>query len=63
MVGPANRLLSDGTFDYTYDDEGSLITKTEVASGDVTQYAYDVSFRQACRDCLPDDRGAEPGNA
>lgn len=40
-TGPNNQLVSDGDFDYEYDDEGSLILKTEIASGNVTEYAYD----------------------
>jgi RHS repeat-associated protein len=39
--GPANRLLSDGTFQYQYDREGNLTRKTETATGTVTDYVYD----------------------
>ncbi len=41
ITGPNNRLLSDGDFNYEYDDEGSLIRKTEIATGNVTEYEYD----------------------
>jgi len=33
QTGPANRLQSDGTYNYTYDAEGNLIQKTEIATG------------------------------
>ena len=41
QTGPANRLLSDGTFQYEYDAEGNLIRKTETATGNATEYTYD----------------------
>ena len=41
VTGPNNRILSDGEFDYTYDNEGNVVTKTEIATGDVTTYEYD----------------------
>ncbi|QDU60276.1 tRNA(Glu)-specific nuclease WapA precursor [Planctomycetes bacterium Pan216] len=41
VVGANNRLLNDGTYSYTYDNEGNLITKTEIAPGDVTTFTYD----------------------
>ncbi len=40
-TGPANRLQSDGFFNYTYDAEGDLTTRTEIASGKVTTLTYD----------------------
>ena len=33
MVGPDNQLLSDGTWDYTYDAEGNVIQKVGVSGG------------------------------
>ena len=36
-----NQLQSDGTFNYTYDDEGNTLTRTEIASGEVTEYEWD----------------------
>lgn len=45
VLGPGNRLLSDGTFQYTYDNEGNLTAKTETATGQVTSYAYDYRNR------------------
>ncbi|MBK8094781.1 MAG: RHS repeat protein [Verrucomicrobiaceae bacterium] len=40
-TGTANRLQSDGLFNFSYDAEGNLITKTEIATGKVTNLAYD----------------------
>jgi len=41
VVGPNNQVLSDGTFEYAYDAEGNLIRKTEIATGEYTEYEYD----------------------
>jgi RHS repeat-associated protein len=41
VVGSNNQVLSDGIYYYDYDDEGNLIRKTDIASGDYTEYAYD----------------------
>ena len=41
IVGPNNQITSDDVFDYSYDDEGNLVTKTEVATGEVAEYKYD----------------------
>jgi len=40
-TGPNNQVLSDGSFDYAYDGEGNLLTKTEIATGEITAYTYD----------------------
>ena len=45
VVGVANRLQSDNTFDYQYDDEGNQTRKVERASGEVTNFAYDYRNR------------------
>ncbi len=45
MTGTGNRLLSDGQFNYTYDNEGNMLTKTEIATGNVTEYAWDYRNR------------------
>ncbi len=37
-----NRLLQDDTFDYTYDDNGNLASKTDRATLAVTSYSYDA---------------------
>lgn len=36
-----NQILTDGTHNYTYDGEGNLVTKTEIATGNVTFFIYD----------------------
>ena len=45
VTGPNNQLLSDGEFDYEYDDEGRLTRKTEVSTGNVTEFTYDHRHR------------------
>jgi RHS repeat-associated protein len=40
-VGPGNRLSSDGTYEYTGDDEGNIVTKTRVADGARTEFTWD----------------------
>ena len=44
-TGDDNRLLSDGTLNYLYDDEGNRIRKTSISSGDYTEYAWDQRNR------------------
>jgi RHS repeat-associated protein len=39
--GTHNRLQTDGTFNYTYDNEGNTLTKTRIATGAVTQFSWD----------------------
>lgn len=39
--GPGNRLLSDGTYNYQYDDEGNVIRRTEIATGNYRTFLYD----------------------
>ncbi len=41
----ANRLLGDGVAEYTYDDEGRLLTRTDTATGVVTTYVWDAAGR------------------
>jgi RHS repeat-associated protein len=41
VTGPGNQLLSDGTFNYAYDNDGNQIRKTEIATGEVTVFEYD----------------------
>lgn len=45
VVGSNNRLTSDGVYNYSYDDEGNLVTKTRIATGEVTEYSYDHRHR------------------
>ena len=40
-LGVGNRLLSDGQFNYQYDDEGNLTLRTEIATGRVREYQWD----------------------
>jgi RHS repeat-associated protein len=41
VVGAANQLLSDGTWNYTYDNEGNLVQKVRIATGEKWGYGYD----------------------
>jgi RHS repeat-associated protein len=45
VTGPSNQVLSDGFFNYEYDGEGNLLTKTEIATGTITAYEYDFRNR------------------
>jgi RHS repeat-associated protein len=40
-TGADNRLLSDGVYNYAYDNEGNRISKTEIATGAATHYTWD----------------------
>jgi YD repeat-containing protein len=46
-----NQLTADANFAYQYDDNGNLIRKTLLATGNYTQYTYDAENRltQGCR--------------
>jgi RHS repeat-associated protein len=44
-TGVNNQLLSDGIYDYTYDDEGNRTRRTEIATGKVTEYSWDYHNR------------------
>lgn len=41
QTGPGNRLLTDGTYGYQYDDEGNLIQRTEIESGATREFQWD----------------------
>jgi RHS repeat-associated protein len=45
VTDTGNELTSDGTYDYSYDADGNLITRTDIATGDETTYAYDFRNR------------------
>jgi RHS repeat-associated protein len=45
VIGPDNRLLSDGRYNYSYDGEGSLVKRVEIATGNITEYSYDYRDR------------------
>lgn len=40
-TGTANRLQSDGQFNYGYDAEGNMTTRTEITTGKATTFTYD----------------------
>ena len=40
-TGDNNLLSTDGTFDYEYDAEGNRILKTNISTGDYTEYEWD----------------------
>ena len=37
-----NQLVSDGTFNYSYDHEGNRTVAIEIATGNITRYGWDV---------------------
>ena len=40
-----NRQLSDGTFNYQYDNEGNLIRRTDIATGGFREFTWDQRNR------------------
>ena len=46
-TGPANELLSDGTYDYQYDKEGNLALRTDVTTGESREFVWDHRNRLA----------------
>jgi RHS repeat-associated protein len=44
-TGTGNELASDGTYDYTYDADGNMITRTAIATGVEDVYTYDYRNR------------------
>ncbi len=45
VTGPGNRLLSDGTYKYVYDNEGNTIRRTEIATAKVREFKWDYRNR------------------
>jgi RHS repeat-associated protein len=45
QTGTNNQLLSDGTYSYTYDNEGNRTSRTNIATGELTQYVWDYHNR------------------
>jgi RHS repeat-associated protein len=45
QTGTGNELLSDGTYKYTYDNDGNLVSQTNIATGYVTYYTWDYRNR------------------
>jgi RHS repeat-associated protein len=44
-TGTDNQLLTDGVYNYQYDDEGNRTKRTEIATGKVTEYVWDYRNR------------------
>ncbi|MCO6458565.1 MAG: pre-peptidase C-terminal domain-containing protein [Pirellulaceae bacterium] len=55
VIDPGNRLRTDGTYNYTYDDEGNVIRRTEIATGDYVELEYD--HRNRLRAVIERDSG------
>jgi RHS repeat-associated protein len=51
-TGTNNQLTSDGTFNYAYDHEGNLVTRTRIASGQANDYktTYTWDYRSRLTD-------------
>jgi YD repeat-containing protein len=45
VIDPGNLLVLDSRFAYAYDGEGNLIRRTDLQSGEVTEYAWDYRNR------------------
>ncbi len=45
QTGTGNELLSDGTYNYTYDKDGNTLTQTNIATGSVTYFSWDYRNR------------------
>ncbi|NJM76773.1 MAG: hypothetical protein HC852_14505 [Acaryochloridaceae cyanobacterium RU_4_10] len=45
QTGTNNRLLSDGTYTYAYDNEGNRTSRTNITTGEITQYTWDYHNR------------------
>jgi RHS repeat-associated protein len=45
VTGDSRQVQNDGKFEYRYDDEGNLTRKTELASGNITNYEWDYRNR------------------
>ena len=41
QTGENNQLQSDGTYNYAYDGEGNLVSRTDIATGETTEYVWD----------------------
>jgi YD repeat-containing protein len=46
-TGTENRLLSDGVYNYTYDDEGNTLTRTRITDNQITELSWDHRNRLA----------------
>src|SRR5207248_1031610 len=41
-TGPDNQMSTDGTWNYSYDAEGNVVTKTKIIGGETWTYSYDT---------------------
>ena len=58
ITGPNNQLLSDGVYNYTYDDEGHLTRRTHTATGQLRSFEWD--FRQRLTAVIDQSSDAGP---
>ena len=45
IIGAGNRLLSDGTYNYTYDLAGNMLSQTNISTGAAMYFGYDADNR------------------
>ncbi len=45
QTGPGNELKTDGTYSYTYDNNGNTTSQTKISTGYVTYYSWDYENR------------------
>ncbi|MCC3529455.1 MAG: RHS repeat protein [Microcoleus sp. PH2017_22_RUC_O_B] len=45
LTGNNNQLQSDGVYNYQYDGEGNLTKRTDIVTGEVTEYSWDYRNR------------------
>jgi RHS repeat-associated protein len=45
QTGSNNKLQSDGVYNYLYDGEGNLTKRTDIVTGEVTEYSWDYRNR------------------
>jgi RHS repeat-associated protein len=45
QIGTNNQLLSDGTYNYQYDNNGNLVLRTKISDGSTESYTYDARNR------------------
>ena len=60
VTGEANRLMSDGTYNYEYDAEGNMTLRTKIANGDYRVFEWDHRTRLvAVNDFLANDTAVQ----
>ena len=55
VTGENNQLESDGTYNYEYDPEGNRVKRTEIATGEVTEYEWDYRNRLVAVETVDSD--------